>query len=172
MSDVADQRFAPPRAHVEDLATGDMVLAGRGTRFLAALVDGILGAAVGWAMFSLPFLRPLLKDAADRTDAHLWSLAPTSLLVGAVAFLLLQGWPLLKRGQTLGKMMFKLRIVRPDGTPPDAWRLLGLRYGIGMLANVVPAVAMIYGLIDSLLIFRRSRRCLHDTIADTVVVKL
>jgi uncharacterized RDD family membrane protein YckC len=29
----------------------------------------------------------------------------------------------------------------------------------------------LYGLIDSLLIFRESRRCLHDNIADTIVVK-
>ena len=76
------------------------------------------------------------------------------------------------RGQTVGKMLFKLRIVRTDGSQPDAWRLLGLRYGVGMLTNLNPIVAMVYGLLDCLLIFRESRKCLHDSIADTQVIKL
>jgi hypothetical protein len=32
-------------------------------------------------------------------------------------------------------------------------------------------VSYIYPLIDVLLIFRSSRKCLHDSIADTIVVK-
>ena len=31
-------------------------------------------------------------------------------------------------------------------------------------------VGTIYGLVDVLMIFRASRRCLHDHIADTIVV--
>ena len=50
--------------------------------------------------------------------------------------------------------------------------LLGLRYGVGMLMNVSAGLSMIYGLVDSLLIFRESRKCLHDSIADTRVIKL
>jgi hypothetical protein len=35
------------------------------------------------------------------------------------------------------------------------------------------AVALwIYSLVDCLMIFRKSRRCLHDEIADTIVVKV
>ena len=34
----------------------------------------------------------------------------------------------------------------------------------------VPIVGAFYALVDCLLIFRESRRCLHDNIADTIVV--
>ena len=167
MSDVADQRFAPPQAHVEDLATGEMVLAGRGVRLVASIVDGLIGAAVAWAVFMIPAMRPLMTG-----EAGFWSFKPASLALGIVLFLLIQGWPLVTRGQTLGKMLFKLRIVRPDGSMPEPWRLLGLRYGIGVLMNINAGISMIYALVDSLLIFRGSRKCLHDTIADTKVIKL
>jgi len=53
----------------------------------------------------------------------------------------------------------------------SAFRILGLRYGIGYLANLVPVVGALFGLIDCLLIFRQSRRCLHDQIADTIVIR-
>jgi uncharacterized RDD family membrane protein YckC len=169
MTDAADQRFAPPQSYVADPATGEMVLATRGTRFLSALVDGIIGAAVVWAVYMIPPLGALLAEQEARS---LWAWNPLSLLVGTAVFLLVQGWPLLTRGQTLGKMLFKLRIVRSDGSKPDAWRLLGLRYGIGLLMGLNTVIVMIYSLIDSLLIFRASRKCLHDSIADTQVIKL
>lgn len=169
MSDAVDQRFAPPQAHVADVASEGMVLAGRGTRLLAAIVDALIAGGVAWAALSIPALRSLASDGGE-PGLGSWRLG--AMLVGLAAFLLVQGWPLLARGQTLGKMLFKIRIVRSDGSKPDAWRLLGLRYGIGIVTNVNPVVAMVYGLVDSLLIFRESRKCLHDTIADTQVIKL
>ncbi|MEO6281355.1 RDD family protein [Roseateles sp.] len=172
MSDVADQRFAPPQAQVADLAPEGAVLAERGTRFLAAVVDGLIGAGVVWVAFQIPALERLVQAQTAATLKSMWSPTPLSLAVGLLAFLVIQGWPLVTRGQTLGKILFKLRIVRSDGSKPGAWRLLGLRYGVGMLAGVNPIVAGVYGLVDSLLIFRESRKCLHDTIADTQVIKL
>lgn len=173
MSETEDQRFAPPQAHVEDLAPDGPVPAGRGERFLAVLVDTLLAFAGGWAISQIPVLGTMVQaQQKDAAAAGLWALNPLSLLIGVPVFLLIQAWPLLTRGQTVGKMLLKIRIVRPDGSKPDAWRLLGLRYGIGLLTGVTAGVAMIYGLVDSLLIFRESRKCLHDTIADTQVIKL
>lgn len=172
MSDTADQRFAPPQAHVADLAPGEQVLAGRGTRFMAAVVDGLVVAGVIWGAFMIPLLQPLAEIQAAAALKGVWHWNPLSLLFGFVGFLLVQGWPLLTRGQTIGKILFKLRIVRTDGSRPEAWRLLGLRYGIGIALNMNVVASMIYGLVDSLLIFRESRKCLHDSIADTQVIKL
>ncbi|MFG6458938.1 RDD family protein [Roseateles sp. BYS96W] len=172
MSDAVDARFAPPQAHVEDLATGEQVLAGRGERLIAVIVDSLIGGGVGWVIGLIPGIQQLFQAQTDAVSKNIWSLTPWSLAVGAVVFLALQGWPLLTRGQTIGKIIMKLRIVRPDGSRPDAFRLLGLRYGIGMLFNLNVVVVMVYGLVDSLLVFRSSRKCLHDTIADTQVIKL
>lgn len=170
MSNAEDQRFAPPQAHVADLASGETQLAGRGMRLLAAIVDGLILAGIVWAVMMIPAVQPLVME--QEATAGLWSMNFMSLMVGLPVFLIVQGWPLLTRGQTLAKMLFKLRIVRSDGSKPDAWRLLGLRYGIGIVLNLNLVAAMVYGLIDALLIFRESRKCLHDSIADTQVIKL
>lgn len=170
MSDTIDQRFAPPQAHVADLASTETVLAGRGTRLLAAVVDGLIVAGALMALGLIPALQPVFQSRQG-TEAYT-SLSPLAAALGFAVFLLIQGWPLLTRGQTLGKMLFKLRIVRSDGAKPDAWRLLGLRYGIGIVLNMNVMASMVYGLVDCLLIFRESRKCLHDSIADTKVIKL
>lgn len=172
MSDAADQRFAPPQAHVADLAPAERVLAGRGTRFLAAVVDGVIVACVVWALFMIPALHSLAEAQAQASLKGLWHVNPLSLVIGFAGFFVVQGWPLLTRGQTVGKILFKLRIVRPDGSRPSAWRLLGLRYGIGIMFNMNVVTSMAYALIDSLLIFRESRKCMHDSIAGTQVIKL
>lgn len=169
MSEAADQRFAPPQAHVADLAPGEMELAGRGVRLMAAIVDGLIGAGLGWAVTLIPAVESVV---AAQGPVGFGSFNYMSVLIGLPVFLLVQGVLLLQRGQTIGKILFKLRIVRSDGSKPDAWRLLGLRYGIGIVLNLNAAVASIYGLIDSLLIFRESRKCLHDSIADTQVIKV
>jgi len=168
MSGTVDQRFAPPEAHVEDLApVGTTPLAGRLVRLLAALIDSALMWVVIWAVMHIPGLAALIKEPDGFTS---WNFG--SMIVGVIVFLVLQAAPLVRRGQTLGKMACRIRIVRSDGTPADAVRVLGLRYGIGFLMGCNVASSAIFGVVDSLLIFRGSRKCLHDSIADTKVIKL
>jgi uncharacterized RDD family membrane protein YckC len=163
-----DQRFAPPSAHVEDVEVdaGELQLAGRGTRLGAAMIDLIIVLALfGAIALATPW------NVWARTGGGIWSPRFSETLAGFAAFALLQGYLLAKRGQTIGKALLKIRIARPDGTPASLGRLLGLRYGIGYLFAVIPVAAQVWSLADALLIFRRSKRCLHDSIADTIVVK-
>jgi uncharacterized RDD family membrane protein YckC len=88
-----------------------------------------------------------------------------------LVFVLVQSWPLATRGQTVGKMALGLRIVRPDGTPASAGRVIGLRYVLPYVLTPFTMLAAVYGIVDALMIFRANRRCLHDLIADTIVVK-
>jgi len=48
-------------------------------------------------------------------------------------------------------------------------RIVLLRELPGWIANVTTGTGLVYSLVDVLLIFRRSRRCLHDLIAGTQV---
>ncbi|MBB3195322.1 RDD family protein [Roseateles terrae] len=169
MSGNTDQRFAAPEAFVEDVGTSGGVLAGRGVRLVAALLDGVLlGGIVFGLMAASPTISRLLSPENPSYFAVHWS----GLLIGLPLFLLVQGWTLVSRGQTLAKIVFGLRIVRTDGSKVDPFRILGLRYGVGYLTAITTGTQMLYGLIDALLIFRESRQCLHDTIADTKVIKL
>lgn len=169
MTDTTDQRFAPPEAHVADIPSSEVELAGRGMRLLAAIVDGLLVGVAIWCAGMLPVFKPLLLAAGTPT---MTSLNFTSTAFGVAVFLLMQGWLLVTRGQTIAKMLFKLRIVRSDGAKVDALRLLGLRYGVGFVIGLNSLASGIWGLVDCLLIFRESRQCLHDSIADTKVIKL
>jgi uncharacterized RDD family membrane protein YckC len=172
MSNSADPRYAPPSAQVADIPASESALAERGTRLLAVIVDGIVLGLVYLLVTQIPALSTWVDAEAAKSSASLFGFAPVSALLSFVIFLAVQAWLLLTRGQTIGKVCFKLRIERNDGSKPDAWRLLGLRYGIGYLAAVNLAAVMVYGLVDSLLIFRDSRQCLHDSIADTRVIQL
>lgn len=169
MSDVVDPRFAPPQAHVADIVLEGSELAGRGRRLLAALIDGLIMAFGVWIVGMVPAVQSLMHANLQRMSLTSWN--PLSIVTALGLFLVIQSWPLLTRGQTLGKIVCGLRIVRSDGSKVDAWRMIGLRYGIGFLLNVNVLVSSVYGLLDALLIFRASRQCLHDSIADTRVIK-
>ena len=166
-SDVNDGRFAPPQAHVDDVeaATEGVQLATRGNRLAAAIIDVPIGAALLWVVSQVTPFNPW-ADAGE----GMWSLHVLGPLAGLGIFVAVHGWLLVTRGQTVGKMLMKIRIVRSDGAKVSPGRL-GLRYGIGWLVSVVPALGQAWGLVDALLIFRASRRCLHDLIADTIVVR-
>jgi uncharacterized RDD family membrane protein YckC len=162
-----DQRFAPPSAHVEDVEvdTGELQLAGRGTRFGAAFIDGAIAFALIWIV-SVTTPWDALSAGTD-----IWAPRIPQTLAYFAVFVLLHGYLLATKGQTVGKALLKIRIARPDGSPASLARLLGLRYGVVYLVYMVPFLAQAWGLVDALLIFRQSKRCLHDSIADTIVVK-
>jgi len=63
--------------------------------------------------------------------------------------------------------MLGIRVVRTDGSPASLGRVIWLRNILNSVLGIVP----LYGLIDSLFIFAESRQCLHDKIADTIVIK-
>ena len=171
MSDApVENRFAPPAAHVEDVAVtgGGAVLAGRGTRLLAAIVDSLLAGAVFWCVALATPFNVFKPDA----NIGLMMIMIQNTLAGFVIFLILHGYLLHARGQTIAKMLFKIRIVRTDGSKATLTRLAGLRYFANSVLALIPVVGWIYGLVDALCIFRDSRKCLHDTLADTIVVRV
>jgi len=101
--------------------------------------------------------------------------SPMSLTLGWMAvsfilFVLIQGYPLLRTGQTWGKKLVGIRIVDLDGDVPALAPLLVKRYLVGTLLGQVPVLGALYGLTDALFVFRQDRRCIHDLIAGTQVV--
>ena len=57
--------------------------------------------------------------------------------------------------------------MRSDGSDATLGRIFWLRNVVNALIAIIP----LYSLIDILFIFGESRQCLHDKIADTIVVK-
>ena len=91
--------------------------------------------------------------------------------IGFGVFVLVQFVPLNATGQTWGKKVLGIKIVDLAGAKPPIGRLLGARYLPMQLVGNVPFVGPVLAIVNVLLIFRGDRRCGHDLIAGTQVVK-
>ncbi len=166
--------YRPPSAHVEDWAPApEIEAATRLSRLGAALLDGVFFGLVGVA-------------AALGVPAVSMAISPLAgLMVGGLSLLALLGlliWNgvlLHQEGQTLGKRTVGIRIIRSDGSLPGLPRVIFLRWLpfalVGGLLSVIfrnQAAGHLVSLVDALAIFGPTRRCLHDVLADTHVVKV
>ncbi len=164
-----DNRFAPPRSSVDEVEPpwpGRVTLASRSSRFGAAVIDMLIAMAVMW-LISRVTPWDAFNDDGDAWDIHLGDAIGNFL-----CYFIPNAYLLITRAQTIGKAMVGIRVVRRDGTPASFIRLVCVREGIPSLLGVAQPVAEMFWLIDSLFIFRASRRCLHDDLADTVVIQL
>lgn len=166
----ADARYAPPQAEVADIEpqAAGVVLATRMRRFWAAMIDMAIVAGIAVLLAYLS-----VWDAwGDVEGASQWAPAPRDALISFGLFCVLHGWLLATRGQTIGKALLGIRVTCSDGRRAGAGRLIGIRAGVAYALMIIPIIGQIYALIDVLFIFGRKRRCLHDLIADTIVVRV
>ncbi len=158
--------FTPPRSLVEDLPDVDddsPILATRGARFAAALVDTLISFAL-----YLAIMLPMYGFESLRSHGHSEPLRGTLVYYG-LGFAV-EAWFLYRSSQTLGKMALGLRIVRRDGGHASFGRSFWLRSVVASAVVFVPVIGLLTWVIDSLFIFGKSRRCVHDLLADTIVV--
>lgn len=147
--------YAAPRAVVEDQTDGAAPLAERSDRLSASIVD-VLIYGVAWA------------------PALLYPKIGGFILAG-VLFLGILIWNcmlLANHGQTVGKKVKNIRIVRTDGTDAGFVRAFFYRAVPAWVLGAIPAVGPLLGLVNVLFIFRDDRRCVHDMIADTKVIAI
>jgi len=125
-------------------------------------------------MFAIAFPAGLAAGAAGLVNQ---SSAAESLgftigvsIVAFAAFLAINWKPLNASGQTIGKKVAKTRIVTMSGEKPPINDLLK-RYAFYQLIAAIPLVGGIASLVNVCFVFRNDRRCLHDLVAKTQVIK-
>lgn len=166
--------YAAPAAVVDDVLgndAGDLESrkASRGKRLGAALIDGLVNA-IWMGMFFGAFMM--------RYRAHMQGIAVSQtsgmlIFLGAVVMIgifVVNCFMLHRSGQTIGKRALDIAVVRSDGSPIALSRYIFLRVVPIVLLSMIPVVGRFVNLIDPLVIFGAERRCLHDYIADTIVV--
>jgi uncharacterized RDD family membrane protein YckC len=165
MSETIDP-YRPPSAELVE-ATAIPELAGRGGRLVASLIDSVLGMVVvlpamwfGGFFEGFPNIQPLGALAQFG-----WG------ILGLTTTTAIHGWFVATRGQTVGKILVGIRMVRRDGSKLSLGRWLGLRMLPIALVGQIPVVGSFLALVNVLFIFRGDRRCLHDHLADTIVVR-
>jgi len=131
-------------------------------RLVAWLIDGLIYFAVAVTAAIVGFFA-----IGGETGAAV--LAVIAFIVVFVVQLILLG----SRGQTIGKIALKVRIVDGvTGTHPGWARIVLLRYILNGILTGIPFIGGIYWLVDSLFIFRADHRTIHDMIASTRVDKV
>lgn len=151
-------------------------LAGRGSRLGAYLLDQmfvlILVMPGLWQLFQ-PFMKDLEAGRTPTPEELIAQLAPVLplLIIPVLAFVIVQIVLLVKRGQTVGKMLLGVRIVKLDGSAAGFVSVILMRGLLPALIGGIPMVGGFFSLINVLLIFREDRRCIHDLMAGTVVVE-
>jgi uncharacterized RDD family membrane protein YckC len=79
-----------------------------------------------------------------------------------------------KWGQTLGKRAMKIKVVTLSGRAPLSTFAAVKRSAVYAFAPQVPGIGGIFSLLDSLWLLwdKPHRQCLHDKVAETVVIKI
>lgn len=156
--------FDAPRVDIDPFpydpeVLDDAPLAGRGTRLLAMIVDGLLLVAS-----ALPTVLFLVLEQEE-----------IALGVGAIGVLALTGyqWYLIATsGQTLAKRWLNIRIVREDGSDVDFVTGVIMRNWVVRALGGLPFVGVVVPFVDALMIFGETQQCLHDRIAKTKVIQV
>ena len=164
MNTPQDNPYAAPSAHVADAMEDEgQVLAERLTRLGAVLIDGVI-VMIAYVPLIIWYFR-----TQQGGSASLFGFIGGLLLLALLVYNLVL---LHQHGQTIGKKLLNIRIVRTDGSRAGLARIFFMRILPISLLSAIPFLGFFVALVDPLLIFRDSRQCLHDQIADTVVVKV
>jgi uncharacterized RDD family membrane protein YckC len=164
--------YAPPTAPVYYAPEPEIVAATRWERFRAKLADGLVFVVPGIGM---ALLMPMFLGQGDRGMAAIMGILALLWLVGCVVWNIVL---LVQNGQTLGKKIVGIRIINPQGENPGFWKIAlvrGLPFAVvGTALNLAlksPLPNGLVTLVDALFIFGPTRRCLHDVLADTHVIR-
>jgi uncharacterized RDD family membrane protein YckC len=159
--------YAPPKGTVRDIPEEGLELAGRLVRLLAAILDGIIVAIMVYLPAFIAFAATGGLEQTGQVDPGALTLPFVVGVIGAIAWAWITILLVARYGQTMAKRLLEIRVVRSDGSQASLGRIFWLRNVVNGLLGIIP----LYSLIDHLLIFGQRRQCIHDLIADTIVVK-
>lgn len=131
--------------------------AGIGRRFVALFLDGLVTGVPAMIVIVLVVAFTMQGGKTPGAGMNLWFVVPSLITVVYEALMLKS------RGQTLGKMAMKVKVVAANGsdiTPGQAWGRAVARALLGFLyiIDYLPAL------------FTKEKTCLHDMLASTRVV--
>lgn len=183
---VAAGADAAPRATFAGPMTPPAELASIGARTGAALFNAFIyffSLLPGFMAMSRGLLEKnpqIAQGGIPRVeDLDLTGFAEGLVWVGAglMGALLFQAVLIAVRGQNVGKLVVGVRVVRADtGGPAGFMRGVVLRFSLPVTLIIVLngffLLGFVFLVVDYAFMFRDDRRCLHDLMAGTKVVKM
>lgn len=159
--------YESPKADLEnEINEVNAELATRGSRLVAAIID---------TLTILPITMPLMYftggfEGISEGLKPSFEYTLTMAVISTALFLGIHGKIILRDGQTWGKRFQKIKIVTINGGHANL-KTLAKRYGFYWGIPQLPVVGQFISTINILFIFTKSKRCLHDRIGGTKVVK-
>lgn len=168
-------------------------IAGAGDRILAALLNQLFTFLVLLVPFAGLIVFAIKNEGRIVGSEEIVGLllGTTSFwvgLAGILAYTVIQIYYMSRDGQSLGKKIMRIRVLKTDGRNPGfvgtvlvreiAWSVLvaiiAAVIGLAVGDNGENAINLLAFLANFVLLFmvKRDRRTLYDILADTVVVKL
>ncbi|MBN2802665.1 MAG: RDD family protein [Deltaproteobacteria bacterium] len=136
---------------------------------LASLTQRLVGAMIDNFIFSTLLIPFMIKMDLFRSIQTIH----TQVIIFLFWFLyivLINGYFLYTRGQTIGKIAAGTQIADLNGKILTLEGVIFLRYLPLQLISQIPIIGQGIAIFDIVMIFNPDRRCLHDHIAKTVVV--
>ncbi len=136
-------------------------LASRGDRIVARLLDSALVVMLCVIIY---FPNYLYLNISEDVETGVAVIATAVVIF----FYVYQIYLLTTTGQTVGKRLVKIRVVKNDTeTVAGFTKNVLIRE---LLSDVIDVVIPIYGLANIAFLFGKEKRCLHDRLAGTKVV--
>lgn len=134
------------------------------SRTFASLIDLSIGVlALLLATFVLP-------QSPGNALSILGVFASVAIVLGVIVY---QAVLLSSTGQTVGKKLMQLRVINLiDRSNPGFVKAVLIRWWLPSLIYSIPYLGWVFWLADGLFVFKNDRRCLHDLMAGTQVVRL
>ncbi len=178
--------YAPPQSVVADISSYDLPFekATRLSRLGAVLLDGLI--------FSIPLIPSYATAVRVMAQAHpngfnyaaVWSAMASAgiyfyagLMINLV-LIVITTVLVHRNAQTIGKKLVGIKVARTDGSRATLARIFWLRYLVSAVimylryfGGLYAFVSTLYSLVDTCMIFGGQRRCCHDRIADTIVIR-
>lgn len=160
--------YSTPQSQlVDQVAAVDAPLASRWARLGASLIDSIIMMIV---LVPVMYLTGGFDGIMEGVKpGFVYSLGMG--LLGFVVFFAVNYKFLVTSGQTVGKKVLEIKIVDLNGNVPLFQSQLLIRYAVYLLPGQIPVVGQFISIINILFIFGKEKRCIHDLIAKTKVVK-
>ncbi|WP_027710427.1 RDD family protein [Zooshikella ganghwensis] len=146
-------------------------LAPRWRRLCAHLIDFFICGLIATALYFFADFFILEGTIEQLEEQHSAVFELILVSVSMVFFFLINGPLLAKNGQTVGKKLLGIAIVSyTTNKILPLFQVILIRYGCFVILGFIPAIGQLASLVNTLFIFRKERRCLHDYVADSKVI--
>lgn len=160
--------YSTPQSQlVDQVDDSEKPLASRWARLGASIIDSIIMMFVVVPVMYFTGGFDGMMEGREPGFVYMFGMGILSL----VAYLVINYRFLVTNGQTIGKKVLEIKIVDLNGNLPVFQPQLLIRYAVYLLPGQIPFVGQLFSLINVLFIFSAEKRCIHDLVAKTKVVK-